>query len=148
MFNFLLKPHQLKRADYEDILHAIRTPANILIINTLPAMEQSVLIKGTLPFADEESTINSIIGEYAMDQTTLIVYGKHANDETAEKKCRQFQTLGFRNVFLYGGGLFEWLLLQDIFGDVNFPTVGKADNFLRYKAPSMISRVTYKTLKF
>ena len=141
MLNFLLKSTSIKKVDYEDIIHAIRNPTAFLIINTLPIEEQSVLIKGTLPYTDEESTINGIIANYTMDQISIIVY------ENAEKKCRQIQTLGF-NVFLYGGGLFEWLLLQDIFGEVNFPTIGKTDNFLKYKAPSTISRVVYKSIKY
>jgi hypothetical protein len=147
MLNFLLKSTSIKKVDYEDIIHAIRNPTAFLIINTLPIEEQSVLIKGTLPYTDEESTINGIIANYTMDQISIIVYGKNANDENAEKKCRQIQTLGF-NVFLYSGGLFEWLLLQDIFGEVNFPTIGKTDNFLKYKAPSTISRVVYKSIKY
>jgi len=148
MFDFLLKPSTIKRADYEDMIHAIRNPDSFLIINTLTPGEQQVLIKGTLSYTDEEPIINNIVSNYTMDTITIVVYGKNANDETAEKKCRQIQTLGFRNVFLYGGGLFEWLLLQDIFGDVNFPTIGKTDNFLKYKAPCKISRVVYKSIKY
>lgn len=148
MFDFLLKPAAIKRADYEDIIHAIKNPDNFLIINTLPIGEQQVLIKSTIPYNDEEPTINNMLSNYDMDAKTIVIYGKNANDETAEKKYRQIKTLGFRNVFLYGGGLFEWLLLQDIFGDSNFPTIGKTDNFLKYKPPSTISRVVYKSIKY
>jgi len=148
MFDFILKPASIKKVDYEDMIHAIRNPGDFLIINTLPIGEQQVLIKGTLPYNDEEPTINEMLTNYTMDAVSIVVYGKNANDESAEKKCRQIQTLGFRNVFLYGGGLFEWLLLQDIFGDVNFPTIGKTDNFLKYKPPSTISRVIYKSIKY
>jgi hypothetical protein len=171
MFDFLIKSISIKKADYEDMIHAIggsselrrsvdetrfagglRPHANknpeYIIINTLPIGEQSVLIKGTLPYTEEETTINKIIESYTMDTTIIIVYGKNANDESAEKKCRQIKQLGFRNIFLYGGGLFEWLLLQDIFGDINFPTIGKTDNFLKYKPPSNISRVVYRSIKY
>jgi len=148
MFHFLLQSATFKKVDYEDMIHAIQNPSAFLIVNTLPIGEQSVLIKGTLPYIDEESTINGILANYTMDQISIVVYGKNANDENAEKKCRQIQKLGFRHVFLYGGGLFEWLLLRDIFGDVNFPTIGKPDNFLKYKAPSTISRVVYKSIKY
>jgi len=148
MFEFLLKSIPIKKVDYEDIIYAIKNPDTFLIINTLPSGEQSVLIKGTLPYTEEESTINSMITNYAMDTINIIIYGKNANDENIEKKYRQIQSLGFRNIFLYSGGLFEWLLLQDIFGDINFPTIGKTDNFLKYKAPSIISRIVYKSIKY
>ena len=144
MFQFLL-PKPIKKSDYEDVLHAIKTPNHILI-NTLPIGEQSVLIKNTIPYSEEEAIVNQILTTYEMDSKTIIIYGKNANDASAEKKYRQISALGFQNVFLYGGGLFEWLLLQDIYGDVNFPTQGKTDNFLKYKPPSMISRVVYRSL--
>ena len=38
----------------------------------------------------------------------LIVYGKNSSDETAEKKYSQLRTLGFSEIYLYTGGLFEW----------------------------------------
>ena len=148
MFDFLLSKPQIQKADYEDVLYAIKNPDSCLIINTLPLGEHRVLIKGTIPPIDEEATINSIIADYSMDTKTIVIYGKNANDETVEKKYRQIRSLGFYQVFIYGGGLFEWLLLQDIFGDTNFPTIGKSDNFLRYKPKSAISRVIYKTLGY
>ena len=42
-------------------------------------------------------------------------------------------TLGFQNIYLYVGGLFEWLMLQDIYGDKEFPTTSKQLDFLKYK---------------
>ena len=43
------------------------------------------------------------------------------------KKYDQLIGLGFVNVFIYPGGLFEWLLLQDIYGYDNFPTQNKKE---------------------
>lgn len=144
MLQYLFKQTPIKRVDYEDIIHAIKHPESFLIINTLPIGEQQVLIKGTISYIEEETTINSFITNYTMDAVSIIIYGKNANDESAEKKYRQIQSLGFRDVFLYSGGLFEWILLQDIFGEVNFPTIGKVENLLKYKAPSMISQIVYR----
>jgi hypothetical protein len=31
------------------------------------------------------------------------------------------RSLGFENTFCYLGGMMEWLLLRDIYGDVEFP---------------------------
>jgi hypothetical protein len=44
--------------------------------------------------------------------------------------------LGFRNVCVYSGGMFEWLLLQDIYGATSFPTTSKELDILKYKPPS------------
>jgi hypothetical protein len=37
------------------------------------------------------------------------------------------------------GGLFEWLMLQDIYGYDEFPTTKKELDFLKYKAPSRLN---------
>ena len=41
--------------------------------------------------------------------------------------------LGFQKVFIYQGGMFEWLLLQDIYGHKEFPTTKKILDILKYK---------------
>jgi hypothetical protein len=43
--------------------------------------------------------------------------------------------LGFKNVRVYPGGMFEWLLLQDIYGAASFPTTSKETDILKYKPP-------------
>jgi hypothetical protein len=50
-----------------------------------------------------------------------------------ERKQMQLKKMGFRNVFVYLGGLFEWLLLQDIYGKLEFPTTSKQTDLLQYK---------------
>ena len=55
------------------------------------------------------------------------------------KKYHQLTNLGFYEVYVYVGGLFEWLLLQDIFGEENFPTTTKELDILKYKAKSAFS---------
>jgi hypothetical protein len=70
----------------------------------------------------------------------LLVYGRNCNDETIYKKYNDLCSLGFSNVHVYPGGLFEWLLLQDIYGPVEFPTTKKELDILKYK-PSKIFNV-------
>ena len=67
----------------------------------------------------------------------IYVYGKHNLDETAYKKYEQLIQLGFTNAYLYIGGLFEWLLLQDIYGDEDFPTTKKELDILKFKPPRL-----------
>ena len=38
--------------------------------------------------------------------------------------------LGIKNMYVYCGGLFEWLCLQDIYGEDEFPTTIKELEFL------------------
>jgi len=36
-------------------------------------------------------------------------------------------------VYIYKGGLFEWMLLQDIYGEDEFPTTSKQMDILLYR---------------
>ena len=69
----------------------------------------------------------------------IIIYGKNCNDEKIYKKYQQLLSLGFYNVFVYPGGLFEWLLLQDIYGTEEFPTTSKQLDVLKYKPSPMLN---------
>jgi len=46
--------------------------------------------------------------------------------------------LGFNSVFVYTGGIFEWLLLQDIYGKDEFPTTSEELDILKYRAISVL----------
>jgi hypothetical protein len=63
----------------------------------------------------------------------IIVYGMNSTDLNITKKYEQLLALGFVNVFIYSGGLFEWLLLQDIYGKELFPTTVYERDILKYK---------------
>ena len=62
-----------------------------------------------------------------------MIYGKNCNDEKLISKYKQLIDLGFINVNIYAGGMFEWLLLQDIYGDDNFPTTSRELDILKYR---------------
>jgi hypothetical protein len=51
----------------------------------------------------------------------IVIYGKNARDETVEKKANQLKSLGIREISIYSGGMFEWLLLNEVYGDTEFP---------------------------
>jgi hypothetical protein len=63
----------------------------------------------------------------------MIIYGMNSTDDKIVKKYNQLISLGFTNVFIYSGGMFEWLLLQDIFGNDEFPTTSRENDLLKYK---------------
>ena len=92
-----------------------------ILINTLPLNKQNYLIKGTIPGLEEAERINSLL--YKNKRIEIIIYGLDYQDITVYKKFAQLKSLGFVNVFIYMGGLFEWALLQEIYGS-NFPTTG------------------------
>ena len=67
-------------------------------------------------------------------KTYIIIYGKNSNDNTINAKYNSLISLGFKNVYVYTGGLFEWLCLQDIYGSDSFPTTSKELDLLKFKS--------------
>jgi len=132
MFNGLFKT-KYNRITFEDLQYAITKPNDFIIINTLPVSDQGCLIKNTTSYQTEEETINGFLNQYDFTSHTFIVYGRNSNDSTIETKYSQLSNLGFTSVFIYNGGMFEWLLLQDIYGDTEFPTTKKELDILKYK---------------
>lgn len=125
---------EAKKIGFEDMKHALRT-IDTIIINTLPHADQTCLIQGTIPAGEEEETINRYIENGLSITKRVVVYGKHSCDNTAPAKCKQLQSLGFGEVYYYVGGLFEWLLLQDVYGEKEFPTTSKTLDILKYRSP-------------
>lgn len=127
----------MKKINYEDMQSVIKNSEIYLIINTLPQSEQDCLIVNTTLANQEEPIINRFIKENK--SIRIIIYGKNCNDETINKKCQQLYSLGFFNIFIYLGGMFEWLMLQDIYGNTLFPTTKKQLDILKYKSNQLLS---------
>ena len=125
----------VSKVNFEDVQSVCRSSNPRLLINTLPPGMQGCLIPGTLPIDEEEVAINASLSTSDGKNREIIVYGKNANDETVHKKYQQLMSLGFRNVGIYPGGMFEWLLLQDIYSAASFPTTSKELDILKYKPP-------------
>jgi hypothetical protein len=116
--------------NFEDMQAAISNKEYI-IINTLLATQQACLINGTLSLANEEEILNTYLKTNR--SVRIIVYGTNSSDTNVTKKYEQLLALGFSNVFIYSGGLFEWLLLQDIYGKELFQTTAYERDILKYK---------------
>ena len=130
---------KVKKIGFEDIKHIINNPnEKYIIINTLPINLQNGLIKNTVPSHKEETIINQLLENYEMKKVHIVVYGKNSVDETVDQKYKQLYDLGFSQVYLYSGGLFEWLLLQDIYGADEFPTHGKIMDILELKPSKLL----------
>jgi hypothetical protein len=121
----------MKKINYEDMQTVVKNPEIYLLINTLPSASQDCLISTTVSIDQEEATINKYMKENR--NIRIIIYGKNCNDDLVDKKYQQLLSLGFYNIFVYRGGIFEWLLLQDIFGKELFLTNKKELDILKYK---------------
>ena len=126
------------KINYEDVQFIINNPEGHLLINTLPSSEQNCLILKTMNINNEENIINNCIKKGAKD-IKIIIYGKNSNDEKLYSKYNQLTSLGFHNVYIYPGGLFEWLMLQDIYGEKEFPTTKKELDILKYKPNKVLN---------
>ena len=131
----------IKKINFEDVQYVIKNQEMFLLINTLSQSEQNCLIYTTSDINKEEELINQFIklGNY---NVKLVVYGKNSNDEKVYTKEEQLRKLGFNNTFIYTGGLFEWLMLQDIYGSSEFPTTSNELDILKYK-PNKILNLKY-----
>ena len=128
---FMGQSPSVRKVNFEDVQYAIKQRKNYLLINTLDSGEQQCLISKTIGISQEERIINEYLNKKI--DANIIVYDKNANAPNLMKKYEQLLGLGFVNVYIYPGGLFEWLLLQDIYGSDEFPTTTKELDILKYK---------------
>jgi hypothetical protein len=128
----------MQTVSFEDVQHASSMPDKYFIVCTMPPHEIHGLITGTIPIAQEEHIMNTALTQNKTKHVRIIIYGKHSKDESVLKKYTQLQQLGFGYIYIYPGGLFEWLLLQDIYGDQSFPTTTHITDILVYKPPEML----------
>ena len=124
-----------QKVNFENIQEIIKTSnkSNYVFINTLPSNQQDCLIPTTILASDEESVINKHLNNKNKN-IKIIIYGKNCSDTKLNQKYAQLHSLGFLNIYIYIGGMFEWLLLQDIYGQGEFPTTSKQLDLLRYNS--------------
>jgi hypothetical protein len=122
-----------KYINFED-MQIILKKNDYIIINTLSIYEQECLIKNTIPYHEEEKIINDSLSFFSKPNKKIVIYGKNCCDESINKKYKQLLSLGFIDIFIYKGGIFEWLLLQDIYGNESFPTTSKNLDILKYRS--------------
>jgi len=127
-----------QKISFEDIQFVLKKEESCILINTLKESEQDCLIKGTININKEIEVINKCIKQ-SSKHIKIIIYGKNSNDEKIYEKLQQLTSLGFYNIFIYTGGLFEWLLLQDIYGSIDFPTTKKELDILRFKPNKVLN---------
>jgi hypothetical protein len=128
----------IQKINFEDVQFILKNSESHLLINTLPETEQSCLLPLSVQASQEESIINKYL-KNGLKNVRIIIYGRNCNDEKIYIKYSQFTSLGFYNVYIYTGGLFEWLMLQDIYGSQEFPTTKKELDLLKYKSNKILN---------
>ncbi len=110
----------------------------ILLINTLSYDKQDCLIKNTINASNEEELINKYLKNNKAIK--ILIYGENSSDNKVIDKYNQLYKLGFVKIYVYLGGMFEWLLLQDIYGDEEFPTTSKIIDILKYGGHNKLAK--------
>jgi hypothetical protein len=130
----------IPKVSYEDLQMVVYRNTHVqhstLIINTLPPSLQHCLIKTTVDIQFEERVVNAFI--HKKPDIMIIVYGKNSNDITILHKYEQLVKLGFTNVHIYTGGIFEWMLLHEIYGKELFKITRYEIDILRYRPKSVL----------
>jgi len=129
----------IPKINFEDMQMVIKQRESHLLIQTLPDNEQQCLILNSVLAAQEEQIINHHLQAGSKSAVKIVIYGRNANDDTIYKKYSQLIKLGFHQVYVYPGGLFEWLLLQDIYGADEFMTTTRHVDILKYKPRQMMN---------
>ena len=117
--------------DFDVISNKIITDYDMVLINTMPDTQQGCLIRNTIKANKEPEFNNELFKINTKKQ--IIIYGKNHRDLKIIEKYNQLKKLGFTNVHIYFGGLFEWLLLKEYYGEINFPIDGKMGEISQYK---------------
>jgi len=128
----------INKINFEDIQFLLNSSEKYILINTLQENEQDCLLPNTISPEKEIAIINNLMHNCSKG-IKIIIYGKNCNDDKIYKKYNQLQNLGFYNSYIYTGGLFEWLLLQDIYGEKEFPTTKKELDILKFKPIKLLN---------
>jgi hypothetical protein len=128
----------IQKINYEDIQYIIKNPEGVVLINVLGVSEQDCLIPSTIDINKEIDLINECIKTHHKN-IKIVIYGRNCNDEKMYEKYSQLSSLGFYNVYIYAGGIFEWLMLQDIYGKSEFPTTKNELDILKFKPRKLLN---------
>lgn len=131
----------MKKINFEDMQKVIEKD-DVLLINTLDINNQKCLIKNTILPEKEVKLLNDYIK--TSRNYKIVIYGMNSCDNSLNTKYEQLNQLGFINIYVYPGGLFEWLLLQDIYGEELFPTTSSEIDHLKYKGNQQLDILMLK----
>ncbi len=106
--------------NFDDMKQAIYR--GYTICHIMEEADEGTIIKNTLSVKDEIKKINDFLQNDQLDGM-IVLYGRNYTDiDKLAQRQKQLNSLGFMRVFIYVGGLYEWVLLQNVYGDKLFPT--------------------------
>ena len=125
----------IPRIHFEELQDKLSSSQQIdfCLINTMEDSCQHCLIQHTIQISNEEESINQLLKKKHFKKQ-IILYGKNYHDPKVIRKYNQLIHLGFKDVCIFFGGMFEWLCLQEIYGKELFPiTCSGVIDILKYK---------------
>lgn len=135
---------EIEKCSFEDIQSYINkkkanpmSNPNILLIHCLPSSIKN-MIQFSLNSVDEVNKITENINNNNFN-IIIILYGLNSNDTALVEKYNRLLEHGFERIYVYLGGLFEWLCLQDIYGSDEFPTTETDLDLFQYRPQRNIS---------
>jgi len=102
--------------------NAISNPSGSLLLLAAPSTDTTPWrIRGTVSPADEERQINRLIDTKNDDgkKPHIVYYGLDPTDPMPESQARKLMQHGL-SASVFRGGLFEWGLLREVFGDAAY----------------------------
>lgn len=108
----------LEKVSACDIRYIQEKCSNDYVLITTIDNNNTPLIKGTVHPRDEEAVINGMLRGSGSSTKGVIVYGKNSQDMSVINKYKQLLQLNIGEIYIYTGGLFEWLLLYKKYPDV------------------------------
>lgn len=103
--------------------NTITNPTSPLLLLAAPSTDSTPWrIRGTVSAADEERQINRLIETKNDDSTRkmeIVYYGLNSTDPVPEAQARKLLQYGL-SASVFRGGLFEWGLLREVFGDATY----------------------------
>lgn len=139
----------IQKVNFEDIQNILlNSSKNVILINTLEnnPEAQSCILPNTVHYTEEEAVINECLQK--AKNIALVIYGKNSNDTSIYQKYTQLLDLGFTNVYVYPGGMFEWMLLQDIYSEEHFKMTQKELDILKFKPKSGMNIEGFSQTRF
>jgi hypothetical protein len=119
---------QIKTVNFDNIKEG-----SMILIHVMDETDQNILIKGTLTIENEIKMLNSLLSASKQGSIWVVIYGRNTDDfPKVMKRYKQLCDLGF-DAFVYIGGLFEWLVLGELYGLNEFPlTKNDAVDILKF----------------
>lgn len=142
-------------ASFDDVLKAQKHPHQYLLLasthlslyigqTVVSSAEESLFLDRYREAVEEDTSFLSFFGGRTEEEgkekkdTTpkkrVILYGKNARDASPNEKKKELIRRGMSptDIYVYRGGLSEWILLQDIYGEDKFTTSQKVHDLLEF----------------